>query len=251
MKPLVIANWKCNPVTTTEAKRLFNSVKEGLKNIKDVEVVICPPFIYLLALKANSHKAIKFGGQNCFFEKGPFTGEISPQMLKNLGCQYVILGHSERRALGESDEMINKKIKAVLKEGLKPILCIGEKDQEFKTKEIKNQLRGALSIIKISDLENLIIAYEPVWAIGTKNPCDFKDAKKANSSIREILAEFFGESMAKNILVLYGGSLNSEIAAGYIKESKMDGLLVGGASLDAEEFVKLVKKVARALIPSP
>ncbi len=152
MKTLIIANWKMNPETLAKAKRLFNSIKIGIKNIKNTEVMICPPFIYLQILKSQDPSfAISFGGQNCFWENPPtgggaFTGEISAKMLKNLGCKYIILGHSERRVLGETDEMINKKVKTALKQKLKVILCVGDKNRRSKEdiKEVLSQLRNCL-----------------------------------------------------------------------------------------------------------
>ncbi len=232
MKPLIIANWKMNPQTLAEAKLLFNSIKAGIKNIKKVEVVICPPFIYLpeLSMPGKLSRAnIKLGAQDTFYEKkGAFTGEISLPMLKDFGCQYVILGHSERRRyFDETDEMINKKVKAALKNGLRPILCIE------KISQIKKGIKG---IIK-KDLKKIILAYEPVWAIGTGRACGIPEAKKANLSIRKILKE--------NVF-LYGGSVNSQNAGDFIKKAKFQGLLVGGASLDSKEFIKLVKNVSKA-----
>lgn len=239
MKTLIVANWKCNPKTFAEAKQLFNSIKRGIKKIKNVEVVICPPFIYLpQLLKAKSFSLIpKLGAQDCFWQEGAFTGEISAKMLKNLGVNYVIVGHSERRKhFAESDRMINKKLKAALKAKLKSIFCIGEKEKERKAGKtffaLKKQLKKGLKSIKKAFFKNLIIAYEPVWAIGTGKPCEIPDAKEVNLFLKKIF---------KNIPVLYGGSINSKIAKNYIKEANFDGLLVGGASLKAEEFIKIIK----------
>lgn len=206
-----------NPQTLTEAKQLFEGVKKGIKNIKNSEVIICPPFIYLSELGIrNKELGIKLGAQDCFWEeKGAYTGEISAIMLKNLGCQYVIIGHSERRRyLKETDEMINKKIKAVLKVKLKPILCIDKISQIPK------------------DIENLIIAYEPLFAIGTGKPCDWKKAKEMKDKIQKV--------SSKNTKVLYGGSVNSQNGVSYIKQAGFDGLLIGSASLNAKEFGKIV-----------
>ena len=250
MKPLIVANWKCNPTTLQEAKRLFNSVKEEMRNLKNSEVVICPPFVYLSNiqyLKSN----IKLGAQDCFWEgKGAFTGEISPLMLKNLGCEYVIVGHSERRKLGETDEMINKKIKAALKVKLKPILCIGETLEEKNTGltrvKLNSQIKKGLQKISKKEIQDIIIAYEPLWAIGTGNPCEPKEAKKVYLFLRKILAPYqacFGAGL-KKIPILYGGSVNSENATSYIHEANFQGLLVGGASLKAEEFIKMVRIVS-------
>ena len=175
MKPLIVANWKMNPQTLAEAKSLFNLVKKGVKNLKNAEVVICPPFPYLPMIgMASRSSGVKLGGQDVFWEeKGAFTGEVSSLMLKNLGCKYVIVGHSERRRyFEETDEMINKKIKAVLKVGLKPILCIEkisqirEHQRSVKMNEVHRLKKGIKGIIK-KDLKKIILAYEPLFAIGT------------------------------------------------------------------------------------
>jgi len=263
MKPLIIANWKCNPTTLKEAKALFNSVGKGIKNIKNVEVVICPPFLYLSNVKCQTSN-VKIGAQNCFWEeKGAFTGEISPRMLKDIGVKYVILGHSERRIyLGETDEMINKKIKLVLKTKLNPILCVGETEEERSQGRIqevlKNQLISALSNIsksiiqKQSSGESLTsfgpakfsIAYEPIWAIGTGKACETNEAQTMGLFIRKIIAQLYGGFISKKVQILYGGSINSKNVLSYIKEARMQGLLVGGASLNKQEFIQIIKKIA-------
>lgn len=232
-KLLIVANWKMNPQTLAEARRLFDSIKNGIKNVKNVEVVTCPPFVYLSALKSEimgSSSAISFGGQSCFWEeKGAFTGEVSATMLKNLGCRYVIIGHSERRRyLKETDEMVNKKIKTALKNDLKPVLCVENVSQ------IKNGLEG----ISQEELKNVAIAYEPVFAIGTGKPCSPQKAEKMRKAIKS--------AINANISILYGGSVNSQNADDYIRKAKFQGLLVGGASLNPEEFIKIVKNAARA-----
>ena len=217
---LIVANWKCNPNSIAEAKKLFNGVK-------DTGAIICPPFIYLSVF---NYKFL--GAQNCHWEQsGPYTGEISPKMLKDLGCKYVIIGHSERRIyLQETDEMINKKLKAVLKTGLTPILCVGEKKGEKAEIVVSNQLNKNLKGIAKKDLNKIIIAYEPVWAIGTGNFCSADKANKIREFIKKKL----------NNKILYGGSVNSKIAGDYT-EIGFDGLLVGNASLDAKEFIKINK----------
>lgn len=250
MKQLIIANWKMNPQTLAEAKRLFDSVKRGLENIKNVEVVICPPFVYLARLQPPTPN-LRLGAQNCFWEeKGAFTGEISPLMLKNLGCQYVILGHSEReRYLSETDEMTNKKIKAAISAKLNPILCIGEIEKEKKRGEIpqvlKHQLEKTLINLSPNQLINLIIAYEPVWAVGTGKPCYPQDAGKRISIIRKIISNLYNPSFSQKIKIIYGGSVNSKIAQDYVKKANFQGLLVGGASLKAQEFIEIAKKVSQ------
>jgi len=248
MKPLIVANWKCNPHTLREAKQLFESVKKRVKNIKKAEVVICPPSVYLSGLKPQG-LSFKIGAQNCFWEKkGAYTGEVSPAMLKSSGCQYVIIGHSERRRyFNETDETVNKKIKSVLEEKLNPVLCIGE-TQEQRNKEetdhiLKRQIEAALEKISQSKFSKVTIAYEPIWAIGTGKPCDIEEAQKMGLLIRKIVSRLYGSKSAKNVQVLYGGSVNSKNAAGYIKEAGLQGLLIGGASLKAKEFIQIVKAV--------
>ena len=216
MKILIVANWKMNPQTLKGAKLLF----DGVKNIKNTKIVICPPFVYLSALRAA-------GAQDVFWENsGAYTGEISSLMLKNMGVKYVIVGHSERRKyFKETDEMINKKVKAVLEQNLKPILCIENISQ------IKKDLKG----ISKKQLANLILAYEPVFAIGTGRPCSIEKAKKINSSIKKILG--------RKIPILYGGSVNSQNAKEYIKVAGFQGLLIGGASLKPKEFIDIIKTI--------
>lgn len=249
MKILIVANWKMNPQTLIEARELFNSVKNGIKDIKNVEVVICPPFIYLPKVKSQGSE-IKIGAQDCFWEeKGAFTGEISPKMLKNFGCQYVILGHSERRKyLNETDEMINKKLKAALKANLKAILCIGEAKGErelAKTKEIlKRELQKDLKGIENSkfEIKNLILAYEPIWAIGSGKSCQPAQVREINLFLAKILAQ----RQLRGVRILYGGSVNSQNADLYLKKAQSQGLLVGGASLKANDFLKILKKVSNS-----
>lgn len=215
MKPLIVANWKMNPASLTEAKKLFDAIKKGIKNIKGAAVVICPPFQYL--------SFIKSGAQDVFWEDlGAYTGEISGLMLKNMGVKYVIIGHSERRKyFKETDEIIKKKIQAALKQNLKPILCIDKISQI--PKDIKR---------------NLIIAYEPLFAIGTGKACSPGRAKQMRLGIRRIVDS--------KTPILYGGSVNSQNAQSYIKEAGFHGLLVGGASLKPKEFVDIVKTICYA-----
>jgi len=240
MKTLIVGNWKMNPENLVKAKEIFNLINKKIKNFRNKEIIICPPFVYLTEFlgKIKNNKKIKFGAQDCFWENlGAFTGEISPTMLKNLGCDYIILGHSERRQiLKETDEMISKKIKAVLEAKLKPILCVGETEKERtdgKTFEvIKNQIQEDLKEIENCKLkiENLIIAYEPIWAIGTGRACQASEAK-------EVLL-FLRKELKKNY-ILYGGSVNSQNAKDYLKTG-FNGLLIGGASLKPDEFAKII-----------
>lgn len=222
MKPLIVANWKCNPTTLEKAKALLNSIKKGVKNIKNIEVVICPPFIYLPILKTN-------GAQDVFCENaGAYTGQVSPLMLKNMGVEYVIAGHSERRKYQkETDEIIAKKIIAALKNGLKPILCVDKISQlNFVVKEIDNWK------LKI---ENLVIAYEPLFAIGTGKACSLEKAKEMRLAIKN--------KVGAQTRILYGGSVNSRNAKEFISKAGFQGLLVGGASLNPKEFIDIIKIV--------
>jgi triosephosphate isomerase len=247
---LIIANWKCNPQTLKEAERLFGAAGENVANVKNLEVVVCAPFVYVQNLKSNIQN-LSVGAQNCFWEqKGPHTGEISPSMLKDVGCEYVILGHSERRKdFGETDEIINKKIKAALAARLKPILCIGEKTEEReRIKEVVTaQLRNCFAGVEQNQIKNIIIVYEPVWAISTtadSKDCSPEEAFSAGLMIKKIMIDLYGKSIVQKIKIIYGGSVDSKDAVAYIKEAKMDGVLVGAASLNANEFGKIISSVA-------
>jgi len=202
-------------------------------------VVICPPFPYLSIIN-NQLSIIKLGAQDCFWEeRGAYTGEISPSMLKDLGVEYVIIGHSERRKYQqEKDLMIYKKIEAALKRGLKPILCIDKIPQLPSFLRKRGGRRGRNPLRPKKDLEDVIIAYEPLFAIGTGKPCSIDKAKKMRIAIKK--------KLNKNIPILYGGSVNSENARDYVKKAGFQGLLVGGASLNAQEFIKIVKNVSEA-----
>lgn len=249
MKKIIVANWKMNPSNLSQASELFSSVEKFLKNnskiLKHKEVVICPPFVFIpqLCLQQKTRNLIKIGAQNCFWEEiGPFTGEISPKMLKDFKLEYIILGHSERRLiLKEDDQMINKKLQAVLNLKMKPILCVGEKKedrQKGRTFEVlKKQLTEGLKQISTTfQKSKIFIAYEPVWAIGSGNPCQPVQAKE----VLFFLKKFLNSKFSLKFYFLYGGSVNSDNAQNYIKVG-FDGLLVGGASLNKEEFLKILQ----------
>lgn len=250
MDKLIIANWKMNPQLPKEAMKLFAAAEENSKGAKNVEVVICPPFVFL---DRKMLKGVKLGAQNCLWEqKGPYTGEVSPAMLRNIGCEYVILGHSERRQyFGETDETVNKKLKASLMARLKPILCIGEKaDEKEQMKSIlEGQLKGCLEGIKQNQIANIVFVYEPVWAISTSGNefCSPDYAFSAGLLIRKFLLDKYGKYAGKKSKIIYGGSVDAKEknAVMYIEEAKMDGVLVGAASLKAEEFGKIIKSVAK------
>lgn len=238
MKPLIIANWKANPKTKEEAEELLDKVISG---ISDENVVVCPPSLYLSSL---INDKVSFGAQNCFAKEGAFTGENSISMLEDLGVKYVILGHSERRNIfKETNEEINSKLIKVLESKITPILCIGEnreEREEGKTIEVlSEQLETCLN--NVSNPERIIIAYEPVWAIGTGNFADPKDIEEVRAFIKEFLTKKFSQEIADKIKIIYGGSVDSGNVHSYIAEAQMDGVLVGGASLKADEFLKLIK----------
>jgi len=233
MKNLIAGNWKMNPASKGQAEELIEKISSRAEDFGPSEVVVCPPDIYLNdALRAG---VFFVGAQNCFYEeKGAYTGEISAQMIKDLGAEYVIIGHSERRKyFGETDEIVNKKIKKALEAGLKVIFCIGEtaeeRDAGRKQEVLERQIKAGLEGIS----QEVNVAYEPVWAIGTGNNCSVQETKETLEFIRKFLPT--------NTRCLYGGSVKSDNSGAYIKEAGANGLLVGGASLIAEEFVSIVK----------
>jgi triosephosphate isomerase len=245
--PFIAGNWKMY-TTATEAEKLVLEMLDKLDGIKGVEKVVCPPFISLVALNMMlQNSSIKLGAQNMYFEtEGAYTGEISPIMLSEL-CEFVILGHSERRwYFGETDEIVNKKVKAALANKLQPILCVGERLAENEAGEtedvINKQVTGALR--GIEPVSNLVVAYEPVWAIGTGKAASGEQAAATIRFIRDVLAKLWNKSVAQNVRILYGGSVNSKNIAEFISRPEIDGALVGGASLKSEEFVSIVEQAA-------
>ncbi|MBI4836932.1 MAG: triose-phosphate isomerase [Candidatus Portnoybacteria bacterium] len=252
-KILIIANWKCNPVSVVEARNLLEYANGAARNAKNAEVIICLPFVFLSDQK-NQGLGIALGAQDCFWEqKGAYTGEVSPAMLKNLECKYVIVGHSERRKyFGESGEIINKKIKAALSAGLKPIFCVGEKhdEKEIIKEVLEKQLFEGLVEVTASKITDLIIAYEPVWAISSEEGeyCSPEYAFSARLIIKKFLLKEYDKTVVDKIRIIYGGSVDSKDAISYIKEGKMAGVLVGKASLNAMEFGKIIKSVDKILV---
>lgn len=245
---VIAGNWKMNTVLD-EAVELVNGLRYELDEIDTVEKIICPPFISLAKIKELLQgTSIRLGAQDLFYEdKGAYTGEISGSMLSDL-CQYVIVGHSERRAyFNEVDEIVNRKMKAALRHGLKPIMCVGEnlKQNESGTSEsvISEQLRVGLSGLTSS---NLMVAYEPVWAIGTGKAATGTYAQKMMAFIRRQIAEIFTETAANELPILYGGSVNPENILEMLAEPDIDGALVGGASLKPGLFLSIVRQAAKS-----
>lgn len=246
-KPIVAGNWKMNK-TVAEARDLANAIKRELADCKDVDIVLCPPYTALQAVSdviTGTH--IDLGAQNMHWEKnGAFTGEVAAGMLRELFCHYVIVGHSERRGyFGETDEIVNKKTKAALASNLKPIVCIGETLQERESgrteQVITTQTRGSLAGLSPRELVECIIAYEPVWAIGTGKTASPQQAQEVHALIRRLLKEMADEAVAQSVRIQYGGSVKAANARELFGQPDIDGGLIGGAALEARSFVEIVQ----------
>jgi triosephosphate isomerase len=248
MRKLFIAgNWKMYTTAATAAP-LAAAVVQGVAGEKRVTVAVCPPFPYLAKVaEVVQDSPVALGAQNLYPEKeGAFTGEVSPTMLLDLGCRYVILGHSERRhILGEDDTFINRKVHVALAAGLEPILCIGETLAERegnRTEQVLDaQLTGSLNGLKPEQLSKLVVAYEPVWAIGTGRNATPEQAQEAHAFIRGRIGKMFGEKAAAALLIQYGGSVKPVNAASLLGQPDVDGALVGGASLNADQFLAIIR----------
>jgi len=245
--PMIAGNWKMN-TTVSDAIKLVRSMLGGLDKVGGVEKVICPPFVSLAAVRdLIKGSSVKLGAQNVFYEeKGAFTGEISPLMLADL-CEYVIIGHSERRQyFGEAGEIIDKKVQAALQVELKPILCIGERLEENeagRTEEILTRQLTASSD-RLYYIGGLVIAYEPVWAIGTGKSATGEEANKTIGFIRQIISHQHGNNIADSVRILYGGSVTADNIAEFMRQPEIDGALVGGASLKADDFLSIAKQTS-------
>lgn len=246
-KKVVAGNWKMNKDLSGTIE-LISAIKNELsKSETSKGVIVCPPFTNLESAKTVLEgSAIKLGAQNMHFEdSGAFTGEVSADMLKSVGCEYVILGHSERRTLfGETDEIINKKIKKAISAGLKPIFCIGETLEERESgtteKVVETQIRDGLNGLNESELSDMIIAYEPVWAIGTGKTASPQQAQEVHKFIRSLVSELYSANLAENLVIQYGGSMKPENAAELLSQPDIDGGLIGGASLKSDAFTAIV-----------
>ncbi len=248
--PMIAGNWKMN-TTLNEATALVTEMLKGLDAIEGVEKVVCPPFVSLAAIRdLLKGTSVKLGAQNLYFEeKGAYTGEISPLMLAGL-CELVIIGHSERRQyFGDTGEVVNRKIRAALKAGLRPILCIGERLEENeagKTAEVvTEQLKLAMDGIDYPP--GFIIAYEPVWAIGTGKAATGEQADETIGLVRRNVSDMYGKEAADGVRILYGGSVTAANTAEFMRQSEIDGALVGGASLKAADFLSIIKQTSEIL----
>jgi len=251
-KTIIAGNWKMYK-TIPQAIELANGLKRELFELEPeaIDIVLCPPFTALSEVgEVIAESNIQLGAQNCFFQdEGAFTGEVSPLMLKDAGVKFVIIGHSERRQyLGETNESVNKKIKAALLHGLTPIVCVGEtlKDREESStfKVLDDHITNGLKGLSSQEVENLVIAYEPVWAIGTGKTATSAQAQEAQIYIRNLLTKMYNKEVAENLRIQYGGSVKPENITDLMQQPDVDGALVGGASLTVESFSTIVKKAS-------
>ena len=247
-KKVIAGNWKMHK-DLSESQSLITKLTNALsKEEVKCDVIICPPYTSLSEAAAlTKNTKVKLGAQNMHFEdKGAFTGEISAAMLKSVGCEFVILGHSERRAIfGESDQMINKKIKKALNSGLNPIFCIGETLQERESgimnDVIKRQVTEGLQQVSKGEMEKIIVAYEPVWAIGTGVTATPAQAQEVHVYVRSLISDIFGNDTAEKLIIQYGGSVKPNNASELLSQNDIDGALVGGACLEADSFISIIK----------
>jgi len=246
-KPIIAGNWKMNK-TINEAIELVNGLKRQVSDVEAVDIVACPVYTALSDVhEVLMDSNIKLGAQDVYWEdKGAFTGEVSAQMLKDVGCAYVIIGHSERRkCFGETNETVNKKLKAALGSGLLPIVCVGERLEEREAGKtfdvVKDHIDGSLAGLTPQDMEKVTIAYEPVWAIGTGKTATPQQAEEVHKYIRELVAKNFDDNTATSTRIQYGGSVTPDNIKELIAEEDVDGALVGGASLKVDSFSAIVK----------
>ena len=243
-RPLIAANWKMH-MTLDEASKLTQRVVEGCRDIRDADIVLAPPFTALAKVrKGVRESSIRLGAQDLYWEeKGAFTGEVSPVMLKDAGCDYVIVAHSERRQLRETDKSANRKVLAALTHELIPILCVGEtepeRDRGVTYVVVDRQVKEALKDVAETQLETIVVAYEPIWAIGTGRTATPAQAEEVHQSIRGQLAKLFSADAADQVRILYGGSVKPDNVDDLIAEADIDGALVGGASLKDDSFNRI------------
>ncbi len=248
-KYTVVANWKMNPETLSKAQELSKGVEKGLKKNSNTKVILCAPSVFLPILTVKKSKMISWGAQNMHWEKqGPYTGEISSKMVVGSGATYVILGHSERRALSETSDMVNKKILAALKSGLTPIVCIGERERDPQSNyltTLKQQVIETFQKLPKASLKKIIVTYEPVWAISSHQvrPATPEESTEMVIFIKKILADMYGQQIVAGINFLYGGSVNPEDALSFIVHGNVSGLLVGHASLKAKTFLQIINSM--------
>jgi triosephosphate isomerase len=250
-KLFIAGNWKMNLLRNT-SHELLARLKESLAGVGQVDIAVCPPSVYLsAAAQALSGSNIALGAQNVYSQpEGAFTGEVSCAMLLDVGCRYVILGHSERRAIfGETDALVNEKLKAALAAGLTPIVCIGETLQERESGRtldvVSSQCRGSLAGLSLDQMQRTVLAYEPVWAIGTGKTATPAQAEEVHAEIRHLLASLFSTEVAQKVIIQYGGSVKPDGVSEILSQPNIDGGLVGGASLKADQFIAIIEQAAK------
>ncbi len=247
LRPLIAGNWKMN-TTVNQGADLVMKLRDLIKGVDSADIVIAPPFTSLYHIShLVADSPIRLAAQDIFWEKsGAYTGEISPEMVKDAGCRYVIIGHSERRQFfGETDETVNKKVLAALRHDLMPIVCVGEtleEKEEGKTlSRVRSQVRGALAGLTGGAVKGISIAYEPIWAIGTGKTASPQEAEEVHNGLRELIYEMFEADSAKEVRIIYGGSVKPDNIDVLMAQPNIDGVLVGGASLKAEDFARIVR----------
>lgn len=245
--PLLAGNWKMHK-TIGESEELVQALLAGLGDLNNREVAVCPPFTALAAVKALlDNQPIALGAQNMYHEpQGAYTGEVSPLMLKDVGCTYVIVGHSERRQyFQENDTIVNTKLRAVLANGMRPIMCVGESKPQRDAGEAESiviaQVKAGLLEVTAAQMADVVIAYEPIWAIGTGDTCAADDAQAMHKAIRQTLASLFDQATADGVRIQYGGSVKPDNVDELMAQDDIDGALVGGASLKADNFLRIVQ----------
>ena len=246
-KPIIAGNWKMNK-TVQESLELVEGLKKELKDINDVDIFVCPPFTSLAKVaEVIQGTNVQLGAQDVYWEDaGAFTGEISPLMLKGLNCRYVIIGHSERRTyFGETNDSVNKKLKAAIRHNLTPIICVGERLEQREKGEtftvITDHVQNGLQGITAEQIKKAVIAYEPVWAIGTGRTASPDQAQEVHNFIRQLLQKLYSQQVATEVRIQYGGSVKPDNISDLMAQADVDGALVGGASLKSDAFIKIVK----------
>lgn len=243
-KPLIVGNWKSYITSINDAEKLFKGIEKALPRILKSEVVVCAPYPFIEFLEDSySGKRISFGAQNVYFESGAHTGEVSAAALKSIGVSSVIVGHAERRSMGETDEDVSKKIGALLDQKMRPIVCVGEKERDkdgHYLHELETSIISSLAILGPNDLKKIVIAYEPVWAIGSPLPPSARAIRETIIFIRKVLADRFDKTQALKAKIIYGGAVDAHNVEELSKESGANGFLLGRASVDAESFTNII-----------
>ncbi len=251
-RKIIVGNWKMNPTSLAEAQNIFKKVKATALKLKSTHVIMCPPFVFIgkfapMKTTGKAKSTIGIGAQDVFYEaQGAFTGNVSPPMLKSLGLSHVIIGHSERRAAGETDEVVSKKVLATLEAGIHPIVCVGEvtrDPQGMYLETLRNQIKASLSKVPKKLFNQIIIAYEPVWAIGAKEAMDPATIEEMTIFVKKVVSDMSDHENGISTPVLYGGSINFRNAPDIMTRGKVDGLLVGRESVNTPGFVELLKAV--------